>query len=134
MNTKPRTWTDLLDNYRWITGRSSALANSLQHALSLLSQLCLHQLSFVNAFQHRSCLSFRAHVPIGLVAISRQPPTLLTAVSRLSLNRGYSSLDSRYTDRVENTASEYSILASYDMLRPFPSNGCYIAAYFAVVA
>jgi hypothetical protein len=38
--------------------------NSLQHALSLFSLLCLHQLPG-NGFQRRSFLSFRVHVLTG---------------------------------------------------------------------
>jgi hypothetical protein len=50
-----------------------------------------------------------------LAAISHQPPTFLTAVSRLrTLNGSWHSLYSPDTDRTENTASNsYSIVAYY---------------------
>jgi hypothetical protein len=91
--------------------------------------------------------------PRRLAVISHQPPTLLTAVSRLSHKRSCSSLCSLGTDSIENSPSNsYSIVASlryrtdrientaFHLLRccvlqvcclatgvlaePFPSNGC----------
>jgi hypothetical protein len=74
------------------------LYNTLQHALRLLSLLYLHQFSPCNCFQ---CLSFLSFVSMfllvgsclittRLVAISHQPPTLHTAISRLSQSKSKS--------------------------------------------
>jgi hypothetical protein len=69
------------NNYSAITN-SHALYNSLQHALSLLSLLCLHRLSHGNGFQHRGFFSFRVHVltlHFLLLYFSRCELLLLTA-------------------------------------------------------
>jgi hypothetical protein len=52
--------------------------------------------------------------PCRLVAISHQPPTLLTAISRLPCNGSWSLLYSLGTNLTENTTSNsYSTLACY---------------------
>jgi hypothetical protein len=82
-----------------------------------------------NGFQCHNFLSFRVHVITGwrlphisligpaetlrLVAISQQPPTLLTAISKPSHSRSCSSLYSLGMDRIENTSPiSSSVVAS----------------------
>jgi hypothetical protein len=109
-------------NYSAIANSHSAIRYST--ILSLLSLLYLHLLSPSNCFQRRSFLSFRVHVLTGRrlsqltqcsnwpsprpVAVSHQPPTLLTAVSGLSRNRRCSSLYSLGKDLIENSSPNIS--------------------------
>jgi hypothetical protein len=85
----------------------------------------LQWLSPSDGFQRRSFLSFRLHFPYWtatisqlthysnwliprLAAISHQPSTLLTAVSRLPRNRSSCSSYNLGTDRTENTSPNSS--------------------------
>jgi hypothetical protein len=87
--------------------------SSLQHVLSLLSLLS----SPVDVpLLLGSC-------PSRLVAISHQPPTLLTAVSRLSHNHSCSLIYSLGTDCIENTSpNNYSIVASCSYCTDYVKN------------
>jgi hypothetical protein len=64
--------------------------------------------------------------PRRLAAISHQPPTLLTAVSRLSRNGSWSSLYSLGTDETEITASNSTPLLR--VIQPLPINGGFSGA------
>jgi hypothetical protein len=92
------------------TSNYSAIANS-------------HALQFTTAYT-KSSQSVSSPVdvfllpgsrPRRLAAISHQPPSLLTAVSRLPCNGSWFSLYSLGTDRTENTASNsYSTVALHN--------------------
>jgi hypothetical protein len=112
------------------------ICSSLQHVLILLSVLFVHRLLSGNGYRCRRSLNFRLHgfmsslavayltsltnqfTPLysltpRLTAISHQPPTLLTAASRLFRNRSCFSLYNIATDRIENTSlNRPSIVAS----------------------
>jgi hypothetical protein len=79
--------------------------------------------------------------PLRLAAISHPPPTLLTAVSRLSRNGSWFSVCSISTDRTGNIAYNNSIVSCVSVaavtwrllshclakdvsVEPLPSNGC----------
>jgi hypothetical protein len=64
-------WLDLVTTYRSKLQLTIALSlihtlyNSLEHALSVLSLLCLHQSLSGNSFQHRCYLRFCVHAITG---------------------------------------------------------------------
>jgi hypothetical protein len=142
------------------------LYDSIQRVLRLLRLLYLHCLSPGNGFQYRSFLSFCIHVLTGqqlshnsliapsLVAISHQPPTLLTAVSRLLMAAGPRYIVWHRPHREHYFQQLFyccmCVCCGYYLAKgvvyrainyqrslftePLLSNGCCIAAYFAVVA